>query len=231
MENPFRKKMLRLSLILVYLLGMSLQAAAQAPLLGMNVEGTALISNNDIARAREQAVRNALEKAISQAVLKMLTDRDAEDRYQPVKSIVIGESDKYINYYKILSEARGAQDYGVAVNALVDLSVLKSDLVELDVLPEEGMTISTVKIFHRNLENYSQYDGFRRFLQSRPRIVKQLRPGQMAWGQAVFEAQVYGDPAGLVDELNNTGRYLIEVSRKEDRIVEIFLRDRGASDD
>jgi len=224
--NVFMKKCCAQILLTVFLLWAPAGAIAQTALLGINVDGAAPIQNSDVAEAREQAVRNALEKAISQAVDKVLDDQAAQERYQAVRSVVIGSSDKYINHYRLLSENRGAEDYSVSINAVVLMSLLKTDLAGLGVLSGEGLGVTTVRVFHRNLETYSRYEAFCKYLQSRSRLVKQLRPWRLEWRQAVFEVQVFGDPAALANELAQTGRYRVDVSRKEDRIMEIFLEDK-----
>ena len=215
-----------LLLLTVFLLCAPVRAFAQSSTVGINVDGTALIQNNDVADAREKAVRNALEKAISQAVDKVLDDQAAQERYLAVKNIIIGSSDKYINHYRLLTETRGTEDYSVSINAVVMVSLLKTDLAGLGVLSGEGLGVTTVRVFHRNLDNYSRYESFRNYLQSRSRLVKQLRPWRLEWRQAVFEVQIFGDPAALANELEQTGRYRVDVSRKEDRIMEIFVEDK-----
>ncbi|MCK7477857.1 MAG: flagellar assembly protein T N-terminal domain-containing protein [Candidatus Moduliflexus flocculans] len=89
--------------------------------LTLQVEGRAPVVKNDVALAREEAVKNALEKAIMQAVAKILLDKVEDEKFQAVKSIMIGKADRYIKNYRIISQNRQHDEYTAAVHVVVAL--------------------------------------------------------------------------------------------------------------
>jgi hypothetical protein len=198
--------------------------SAQSALLGMNVEGMALIHKSDVARAREAAVQDALEKAIMQASAKIVSDRIEEEKYHALKSTVIGTLDKYINHYQILAEKKTQEEYFVTLNVVVVLAALKTDFLEMGIIQQEGQEMHTVSLYLLGEKTYTDYARLKNFLLSSPKRVKSIYPVRLERRQALFEVQVFGDAAFLVQDLEKTGRYVIDVSRKEQIIKEIFLR-------
>ncbi|HLZ19672.1 MAG TPA: MBG domain-containing protein, partial [Smithellaceae bacterium] len=63
------------------------------------VEGRATILKHDVARARESAVKNAQEKAVLQIAEKILSDKFSDEKFQAVKSILIGKAGQYVKNY------------------------------------------------------------------------------------------------------------------------------------
>ena len=218
------RKLTGILLLGLLLAGPAGNALAQSALLGMNVEGMALIHKNDVARAREAAVQDALQKAIMQASAKILSDRAQEEKYHALKSIIIDASDKYINHYQILAEKRTPDEYFVTLNVVVVMAALQADFLEMDILQPEGQEIQTISLYFSGGKTYSDYAKLKNFLLSHPKLVKSIYPARLERQQAVFEVQVLGGVALLVQDLEKTGRYLIDVSRKDQIIKEIFLR-------
>ncbi|MFO7570088.1 MAG: flagellar assembly protein T N-terminal domain-containing protein [Smithellaceae bacterium] len=199
-------------------------AMAQSAPLSMNVEGTAPIQKSDLARAREAAVQDALEKAITQASAKLLADKVQEEKYQALKSIILDASDKYVSYFQILTEKKSQEEYFVTLNVVVVLAALKSDFLEMGILQQEGQAVQSLLLYFRDAKTYADYARLKNHLLSRPKLVKSIYPVRLEWRQAVFEVQVFSDPELFIEELAKTGRYVIDVSRQNQTITEIFLR-------
>ena len=92
--------------VLTLFLSVCVYAQDYSAILSLDVEGSADISQNDVARAREEAIQDAIEKAILEATAKLMSIPVNDDRFQPVKSIIIDEPDKYVNNYKIVAEMK-----------------------------------------------------------------------------------------------------------------------------
>ena len=186
--------------------------------MSLDVEGRADIGRNDVARAREEAVQNAIENAILKATAQLMSISVSDDKFQPVKSVIIDESDKYVNNYKIITEMKKPDSYQVSVHVAVNLVNLKNDLNKMGFM----QVVQTVKaspivlINVKGLKKYTDFLFLKDFLQNRKKIVKNIYPCRFEWQQAHFEVEIMGDAQSLIDELTQTGRYAL-VSGKTDK--------------
>jgi hypothetical protein len=207
-----KKFLFILFLSLTILLSVCVYAQDDAAILSLDVEGSADISRNDVARAREEAIQNALENAILKATAKLMSISVNDDRFQPVKSVIIDEPDKYVNNYKIVTEMKKPDSYQVSVHVAVNLVNLKNDLNKMGFM----QVVPTVKISPivlinvKGLRKYTDFLLLKEFLQSRKKIVKNIYPCRFEWQQANFEVEIMGDARSLIDELTQTGRYALD---------------------
>jgi len=187
------------------------------------VEGSAPVIKNDEARAREEAVGNALEKAIMQAAAKILSEKFEDEKFQAVKSIMIGKSDRYVKNFRMISEQRQHDDYTVNVNAVVAIASIREDLLQMGVLQDPGEKGNiAVALSVKGIRKYSDFARLKIFLQNHPKIVKSIYPCRLEWQQAHFDL-VAGSIRDLVVELESTGRYSLAAPKKNQDGVEINL--------
>jgi hypothetical protein len=217
-----------LSLMLLLLMGLfySSAYAGQATTdLTLQVEGRAPVVKNDVALAREEAVKNALEKAIMQAVSKILSDKVEDEKFQAVKSVMIGKADHYIKNYRIISQNTQRNEYTAAVHVVVALVPVMDDLLQIGVLQDheekEGVSVS---LSLRGMKKYSDFAHLKTFLQNRPKIVKSAYPCCLEWQRADFDLIIIGSVQSLVAELEKSGRYSLESLKKNKNVVEIHLQ-------
>lgn len=189
----------------------------------LQVEGSAPVVRNDEARAREDAIKNALEKAILQVAAKILPEKPADEKFQAAKNKLITQVDRYVKNYRIISEQRQHDAYNVHVNVVVALTPVGNDLMQMgfsqDRKEKENLSVVlTVK----GIKRYSDFARLKTFLQNRPKIVKSIYPCRLEWQQAHFDL-VVGSVRNLVDELEKTGSYSILVPGNGRGAVEISL--------
>ncbi|MEN6468701.1 MAG: flagellar assembly protein T N-terminal domain-containing protein [Smithella sp.] len=190
----------------------------------IQVEGGAAVIKNDVALAREEAIRNSLEKAIMQAAAQILLNQFENEKFQAVKSIMIDKADRYVKNYRIISENRQHDDYAVKVNVVVALAAVREDLLQMGVLRGQGDKESvTVALLLKGVKKYSDFDRLKTFLQNRPKIVESIYPCRLEWEQVHFDL-VVGSVRDLAAELEKTGRYLVAAPRKNQDGVEITLQ-------
>ena len=178
------KKYLLLSiLVFITFYPIYVQAQNEKDLLSLNVQGTAQIKRSDVAIAREEAIQDALEKAILEAASKILSIPAKDENFQLVKSVLLNEPDKYVHYYKITEENRQPQTFIVNVNVVVSFLVLKNDLNKMGFLNAPQMGKNNVKVFLNvnDLKKYSEYVRIKEFLQSRTKLVKNIFPSRSSW--------------------------------------------------
>lgn len=219
------KKYLLLSiLVFIAFCPIYLHAQNEKGLLSLNVQGTAQIKRSDFAVARQEAIQDALEKAILEAASKLLSIPAKDENFQLVKSILLNEPDKYVQYYKITEENRQPQTFIVNVNVVVAFLVLKNDLNKMGFLNPTQIEKNNVKVFFNvnGLKKYSEYIRIKEFLQSRTKLVKNIYPGRFEWQHAHFEIEIYGNVQSLADDLEGNGGYIMEIKQTDDNKVEMI---------
>lgn len=193
--------------------------------LTLQVEGRAPIIKNDEARAREEAVKNALEKAILQATAKILLDKYEDEKFQAVKSIVVSKVDRYVKNYRMISETRLNDEYTANVHAVIALAPVRDDLQQMGILQDQsGKERVSVSLSLAGMKKYSDFDRIRIFLQSRSRTIKSIYPCRLEWQHVSFNLVVDGEVQNLITEFEKTGRYTIDSVNKNRNVVEINLR-------
>ena len=219
-----RKNLLLMFLLLMGLFCDSVYAGQGLTDWTIQVEGGASLIKNDVAVAREEAVKNSLEKAIMQAAAKILSNQFENEKFQAVKSIMIDKTDRYVKNYRMISENRQHDDYTVKVNVVVALSLVREDLQQMGVLQGPGdQEIVPVALSLKGVKKYSDFARLKTFLQNRPKIVKSIYPCRLEGEQVHFDLVVVSI-RNLAAELEKTGRYSVVAPRKNQDGVEINLQ-------
>jgi hypothetical protein len=220
-----RKKLLLMFLLPICLFQHPAYAVQATTDLTLQVEGRAPVVQNDEARAREEAVKNALEKAIIQAAAKILSDKFEDEKFQAVKSIMIDKADRYIKNYRIISENRQHDEYTANVHVAVALAPVRDDLLQMDVLQgQKGKEGVSVSLSLKGMKKYSDFAHLKTFLQGRPKIVQSVYPCRLEWQQAHCDLVLAGEVQNLVAELEKSGKYSMKTLKKNQNVVEINLQ-------
>lgn len=99
-------------------------------------EGVAAIASSaDI--ARDQALRDALRKAVEQGVGTFITSETRVQNFQLVSDRIYSKADGYVASYRVISESREGDLYRVVVRARVKLDRIEDDLAAIGLLVEE----------------------------------------------------------------------------------------------
>ena len=106
---------------------------AQAQTQTVVAEGMASAQGNP-AIARDNAVQDALRKAVEQAVGTMVASETLVENFQVVRDSIYNKSSGYIKEYKIVKETPGKDLYAVTISAVVGVGELKNDLGALGLL-------------------------------------------------------------------------------------------------
>jgi len=192
--------------------------------LTLQVTGHASVVNNDVARAREEAVKSALEKAIMQAAAKIMLNKFEDEKFQAVKSIMVGNVDRYVKNYRMVLENRQYNEYAVNVHVVVTLAPIRDDLLQMGFLLDQGeKESSSVSLSLKGMKKHSDFDRLKTFLQSRPKIVKSVYPCSLESQQVHCNLVLVGEVQNLVAEIEKSGRYSLEAFKKNQNVVEIVL--------
>ena len=128
------------SFIKYFLLGIFLTTCftntiyGESPPQTITAEGIAGIRNHNKALARDQAIQDALRKAVEQAVGTMISSETMVENYQVLSDKIYAKTSGYIQKYNILSEKTETGLYWVTIQATVASDPLKNDLSALGLL-------------------------------------------------------------------------------------------------
>ena len=88
--------------------------------------GRHTISKGNISSARGNAITDALDNAVEQAVLSMLSPAEISTSLPLFAQVLTGDTQAHIVTYKVLGETRKGDQYIVAVSSRIDLEALKN---------------------------------------------------------------------------------------------------------
>ena len=88
----------------------------------------------DPAIARDNAIQDALRKAVEQAVGTMVASETLVENFQVVRDNIYNKSSGYIKEYKIVKESPGKDLHTVTISAVVGTGELKNDLGALGLM-------------------------------------------------------------------------------------------------
>lgn len=96
-------------------------------------DGMAPVQDNP-AIARDNAIQDALRKAVEQAVGTMVASETLVENFQVVRDNIYNKSQGYVKEYKIVKESPQKDLYTVTISATVSTESLKNDLGALGLL-------------------------------------------------------------------------------------------------
>ncbi|MFH2013272.1 MAG: flagellar assembly protein T N-terminal domain-containing protein [Pseudomonadota bacterium] len=161
-------------------------------------EGIGAIINNDKAMARDNAVEDALRKAVEQAVGTIVSSETMVENFQLLNDRIYTKTEGYIQKYKIISETSAENIYKVIVEATVTLGNLKNDLATIGLLmARKHKPRVMVMIAEQNIGQ--QYLSF-------------------WWGHKASEANLSIAESVLVEKLREKGFNLVDHAAKAENI-------------
>jgi hypothetical protein len=187
-------------------------------------EGSAPIIGHDLARARNEAVRDAQLKAVVQVASRFLDPRDAERKSQLLKEEIYSQAEGFIQDYRLLFETSVMDVYTVAIRVTVFAEGVRKELQRLGLIRSNQHNIASAGIFLtiRGIRSYGDYARCYGILKDRIPGIRASVPREVSWGQANFFVAVEGTIPMAAERLREklTG----EIQRQDDRGLEIHLK-------
>lgn len=119
------------------------------------VEGTAMIGN-DLAKARDEAIEDALRSAVEQGVGLLISSETLVKNFQVIEDRILSRSHGYVASYEIIQERKSGGIYRVKIKALVKIGEIKDDLVAIGLLlRRKGLPRLMVLVDERNIGSES----------------------------------------------------------------------------
>jgi hypothetical protein len=100
----------------------------------VTAEGVGAVIGGDRAIARDQAIQDALRKAVEQAVGTLVSSETMVQNFQTLSDKIYTQSQGYIQNYRVVSETPGPNVHQVTIQATVAMGNLEKDLQALGFL-------------------------------------------------------------------------------------------------
>jgi hypothetical protein len=130
----FLSKNAFIGLLLALLLFSGSGGAAGQEVQTITAEGVGVVIGGDRSIARDNAINDALRKAVEQAVGTMVSSETLVQNFQTLNDRIYTQTQGYIQNYKILGEVPGADLHRVTIQAAVAMGNLQKDLQALGIL-------------------------------------------------------------------------------------------------
>jgi len=190
----------------------------------VEAEGSASVTGGDLARARSEAVREALQKAVAQVAGRWLTPQDAADKSQMLKERIADRAEGFIQEYRIVSETSVLDVHAVVIRASVLADSLRKDLIELGLIrpAQLNLPVTRISLTIRGIRTYGDYVKCRSILQERIPGVREISLREASWSLARFDIATEGTIPVLAERLRE--KLGGDVQHRDDRVLEVNLR-------
>ncbi|TET67516.1 MAG: hypothetical protein E3J45_04760, partial [Candidatus Zixiibacteriota bacterium] len=120
--------------------------------------GLGVIIAGDVGKARDEALNDALRKAVEQAVGTIISARSVVENAVLIQDNIYSKTSGYIKSYNLVREGKSVNipnTYEVAITATVSKASIKDDLAALGILIErKGFPRMMVLIEEKNIEQH-----------------------------------------------------------------------------
>ncbi len=190
----------------------------------VEAEGSAPIIGLDLSRARDEAVRDALLKAVVQVAKSFLAPQDAERKSQLLKEQIYSQAEGFIQDYRLISETSAMDVYTVAIRVTVFADGIRNELQGLGLIGSNQYKLVSagISLTIRGIRSYGDYARCYGVLKDRIPGIRAAVPREVSWGLARFDVAAEGTIPTIAERLREklTG----EIQRQDDRSLEIHLR-------
>ncbi len=190
----------------------------------VDAEGSAQVIGLDLARARNEAVRDALLKAVVQVANRFLDPQDAERRSPLLKEQIYSQAEGFIQDYRLLFETSVMDVYTVAIRVTVFAEGIKNELQRLGLIRSNQyhLVSAGISLTISGIRSYGDYARCHGILKDRITGIRAAIPREASWGQARFDVAVEGRIPTMAERLRE--KLSGEIQRQDDRSLEIHLR-------
>jgi hypothetical protein len=187
-------------------------------------EGIAAVIGSDLARAREGAIQDALQKAVIRATSQWLTPQDAERKTMLLGERIYERADEYTQDFRILFELSDPDIYSVTVRATVFSEKMRNDLQNLGLItpPVHPPSAITMFLMIRGIRTFGDYVRLRGTLKERIPGIRESVLREASWRSARFDIVAEGTVASFAGRFKE--KLGAEIQHQDDRFLELNLR-------
>ncbi|MBW1740801.1 MAG: flagellar assembly protein T N-terminal domain-containing protein [Deltaproteobacteria bacterium] len=100
----------------------------------IDVIGTGIIYGDDVARARDEAIADALRGVVEEAVGLVISPASVVQNFQLLSERLYDQAEAFIHDYKVLTESKSGRHYRVVVRATIFMSTIRDKLQSIGIL-------------------------------------------------------------------------------------------------
>jgi len=190
----------------------------------VEAEGSAQVIGLDLARARNEAVRDALLKAVEQVANRFLSPRVAEREARLLNEQIYSQAEGFVQDYRLLFETSVMDVYTVTIRATVFADGISGELLRLGLITSYPPTpvAAGISLTIHGIRSYGDYARAYGILKDRIPGVRAAAPREMSWGLARFDISMEGRIPAVAERLRD--RLRGEIQSQDDQSLEIRLR-------
>lgn len=193
----------------------------------VETKGTGLITNDDVASARNNAISDALRNAVEQAVATLIPGQTLDKKFQAIRDRIYAKSDQYIRDYRINIERQVQKVYAVDVRSAVFIDSIRDDLQTLGLLKVEKNRVQAteVALTVKGLTSCADYARVKELLKTRVKGVRNVYQRELTWGTARLSLDLQGTVQSFSDELTKVGHFSPIIGLMDQNYFEVtFLK-------
>lgn len=191
----------------------------------LEVEGTGRVINDDFARGRNEAIRDALRRAVKEATTVWLPAGLPAQKALAVKEALNARAEGYIQDFRIIAENPHKTVYSVVVRVTVSADNIRKDLLALGFIKDQqqGYPTVLVRLTIRGLANYADYVKIKELLRFGLGGVKSMSERQIEWKTVRVDLQIVGTAKLLAAELASNSPLPLDVRMVDRDSIEIAV--------
>jgi hypothetical protein len=193
----------------------------------VNTEGTSIIINDDLASARNNAIQDALQKAVEHVVITLIPTKTIASQSQIIRDNLYAKSNEYIHDYRIISEKQYKAVYQVNVRSTLFASSIMDDLQALGLLivEKKKVPVTVVVVLVRGLKSYTDFAKVKELLKTKMKVIMNIYQRRFEWGMASLDLEIQGTVQSFAGELVKTGHFSLDNTRADQNYIEVtFLK-------
>jgi len=190
----------------------------------VEAEGSAPVVAFDLARARDLAIRDALQQAVAQVTGRFLDPQDANPNMPLLREEIHSQAERFIQDYRLVFETAVMDVYTVAVRVTVFAGGIRNELLRLGLIrslpPEPAAKRFALTV--RGIRSYGEYVRLQGILQDQVPGIKAAVPREASWGMIRFDVEADAITPSFADRLRK--RLGGEIRRQDERSLEIDVK-------
>jgi len=187
-------------------------------------EGIAAVVGFDLARARDEAVRDALQKAVIHVVEAWLEPLDGEKKSAVLREEIYDRAEGFIQDYRVLFDLSDTDIYSVTVRATVFAESITNELRRLGLIKQASFPnfVTRISLTITGIRSYNDYVRCRGIVRERLSGIREAALREVSWGSARFDIAAEGPIQHLAEQIRD--KLMAEIKRQDERELVVNLR-------
>jgi len=232
-ENKMAKNYRIICICVILVIGFITTATAKKlrGTIHLNTVGTGVIEEDNVDKAREKAIQNALATAVETTVNKVLPAQVIISNFQLLNDRIYNPIQKFVKGFRVMAEAQSNEFYRVLVKSTISVDTIRSNLSEVGVqakkksLPSILMFIDEQNVHQAPYQwwrikplapqfNAAESELIKLFKQKNYKIVNRHALVRKLWARTEFQQDVLDTNEAIQFSRNNQAQIVLIGSAK-----------------